>query len=69
MIAIVETINKAIELARKNGRDKAVAAFYQEHDVMKVLEELAKCGWHASVKRCYDAMQPDLTIIEYEIDL
>ena len=69
MIAIVETINKAIELARKNGRDKAVAAFYQEHEVIKVLEELSKCGWHAKATRCGDTSYPDLTIIEYEIDL
>lgn len=69
MINIYDTINKAIKLARKAGEKTAVAIIYQEHDVMKVIEELAKCGWYAKATRCGYNSRPDLTIIEYEIEL
>ena len=66
---VYRTIAKEIKKARKNWEHTATVYFYQEHDVMKVIEELAKCGWRASAKRCYNCSYPDLTIIEYKINL
>lgn len=70
MTAIIETINKAIELARKNGKKTAIAAFVKDHDdklARQILEDLAVNGWHASYTRNYS--YDNQVSIEYEIEL
>ena len=62
-------INKKIKLARKVLEHRVSVVIYGDHNFIKIIEQLAICGYQASAKRCYDYSYPDLTIIEYEIDL
>lgn len=62
-------INKKIKLARKAWVHRVSVVIYGDHNYRTIIEQLAMCGYQASAKRCYDYSYPDLTIIEYEIEL
>ena len=73
MAAILETILKSIEFARKAGKKVATAGFVEDHDdavAWDVLSQLAQFGYNASFRKYYDnSYDPPLVSTEYEIKL
>lgn len=69
--AILETIAKAIEFARKAGKRTATAAFIEDHDdkvAWDVINQLAVNGYTASFsKSIADSYKEPIVSTEYEI--